>query len=331
MAGGSHEAMKKHKFKFNQRTLQYERHKTKWTTRLLWGFAWLSTAVVFGIAFHTVMNSLFPSSREAKLQREIDKLQDEYVSVQKALELLNDEADYLAKVDDNIYRQIMEAEPISQAVREAGYGGRDYYARYAGYDNSELMISIDSTIERIKRKLYIQSLSYDELKSLIARKSEMLASIPAIQPISNKDLTRAASGFGYRIHPIYKTVKFHEGLDFTAPQGTEIYATGDGTVIRADAKYHGYGNMVAIDHGYGYETRYAHMSRFIVREGQKVKRGELIGYVGSTGLSTSPHCHYEVLKDGQKVNPVNYFYSDLTAEEYARLVEIANQPNQSFD
>lgn len=323
--------MEKHKYKFNRRTLEYERHKVKWTTRLIWGFAWLSTAVVFGILFHMVMTTLFPTSEEVKLQREIAKLTEEYDDLRQELELISDEADYLARMDDKIYRQIMEAEPIPRAIREAGYGGRDFRSKYAGYDNTQLMVGIDSTIQKIKRKLYVQSLSYDELEKLIEKKSEMLACIPAIQPISNKDLTRAASGFGYRIHPIYKTVKFHEGLDFTAKQGTEIYATGDGVVIKADNKNHGYGNLVAIDHGYGYETRYAHMSRFIVREGQKVKRGELIGYVGSTGLSTSPHCHYEVLKNGDKVNPVNYFFNDLSADEYARLVEIANQPNQSLD
>lgn len=323
--------MEKHRYKFNRRTLEYERHKVKWTTRLLWGFAWLSTAVVFGVVFHSVMNTLFPTATEVRLNREISRLQDEYKGLESDLQLITEEADYLAQMDDKIYRQIMEAEPIPRAVREAGYGGRDFRSKYAGYDNTALMAGIDSTIQKIKRKLYVQSLSYDELQDLISRKSEMLACIPAIQPISNKDLTRAASGFGYRIHPIYKTVKFHEGLDFTAKKGTEIYATGDGTVIKADAENHGYGNLVAIDHGYGYETRYAHMTRFIVRVGQKVKRGELIGYVGSTGLSTSPHCHYEVLKDGDKVNPVNYFFNDLSASEYARLVQIANQPNQSLD
>lgn len=323
--------MAKHKYKFNRRTLEYERHRVKWTTRLMWGFAWLSTAVLFGIVFHLAITSLFPTSREVRLQREIAKLKDEYSTFKEGMDLISDEVDYLARMDDKIYRQIMEAEPIPRAVREAGYGGRDLRAQYAGYDNTKLMVDMDSSLQKIKRKLYIQSISYDELQELIGRKGEMLACIPAIQPISNKDLTRAASGFGYRIHPIYKTVKFHEGLDFTAPKGTEIYATGDGVVIKADNKNHGYGNLVAINHGYGYETRYAHMTRSIVNEGQKVKRGELIGYVGSTGLSTSPHCHYEVLKNGEKVNPVNFFYNDLSAEDYGRLVEIANQPNQSLD
>lgn len=277
------------------------------------------------------MTSLFPTRNEVRLERELAKLNDQYDKFQRSLDLVSGEVDYLAKMDDKVYRQIMEAEPIPRAVREAGYGGRDVYAQYAGYDNTALMVGIDSTIEKLKRKLYVQSVSYDELQELIEKKSEMLAAIPAIQPISNKDLTRAASGFGYRVHPIYKTVKFHEGLDFTAPRGTEVYATGDGVVISADRKNSGYGNLVKIRHGYGYETRYAHLSRFACRSGQKVKRGELIGYVGSTGLSTSPHLHYEVLKNGDKVNPVNFFYNDLNAEEYARLVEIANQPNQSLD
>jgi len=321
----------KRKYKFNPRTLDYERHHVKWYTRLFRGFAWLSTAVLFGVAFHLSISALFPSQKELKYERELSKLKDQYKNFQHGLDLINKEVDYLAMMDDKIYRQIMEAEPVPRAVRQAGYGGRDVFSHYAGYDNSTLMISIDSAVERIKRQLYVQSVSYDQLQDLMSRKSEMLAAIPAIQPISNKDLTRAASGFGYRVHPIYKTVKFHEGLDFTAPRGTEVYATGDGIVIKADNENHGYGNMVAIEHGYGYETRYAHMTRFVVRLGQRVKRGELIGYVGSTGLSTSPHLHYEVLKNGTKVNPVNFFYNDLTAAEYAKLVEIANRSNQSLD
>lgn len=186
-------------------------------------------------------------------------------------------------------------------------------------------------LELIRRQMVVQSKSFDEITHLVQNKEKLLAHTPSIQPVSNKDLERIASGFGWRIHPIYKFAKFHEGLDFTAPKGTDVFATADGTVVQSDNNSSGFGNVIVIDHGYGYKTRYAHLSAFKVRAGQKVKRGELIGLVGNSGLSTAPHLHYEVEKNNERVDPINFFYTDLTAEEYARMIELANKSNQSYD
>jgi murein DD-endopeptidase MepM/ murein hydrolase activator NlpD len=273
----------------------------------------------------------FDSPEERYLQHELEKMEFEYDLMAKELDGMNEVLAELQRRDDKIYRVIFEADPIPASQRKGGFGGTNYLKRYEGYDNEDLMKEVASKLEQLKSKLVVQSKSYDELNKLIRSKEEMLASIPAIQPVSNKDLTRLASGYGYRIHPIYKTMKFHGGVDFTAPQGTEVYATGDGVVVEANSRNRGYGNMVVIDHGFGYKTRYAHLFQMAVQAGQKIKRGELIGYVGTTGLSTAPHLHYEVLKDERMINPVNFFFNDLSAEEYALLIDIANMSNQSFD
>jgi len=237
----------------------------------------------------------------------------------------------LQEKDDKIYRMIFEAPPIPSSMREVGSGGTKQFKELEDYNNTELMITTHQKLEKIRRQIYIQSTSYDEIEDMIENKTKMLASLPAIQPISNKDLRRMASGYGYRIDPVYKTRKMHHGMDFTAPTGTEIYATGDGVVERAKWNRMGYGYHVIINHGYGYQTLYAHMSKIIAKPGKKVKRGELIGLIGNTGKSTAPHLHYEVHKDNIKINPVYYYYNDLTPEEYDRMIELASRHGQSFD
>ena len=226
---------------------------------------------------------------------------------------------------------IFEADPIPSSIRKAGFGGVNRYKDIRNFSNAELVIEAAKKADKLSKQLYIQSKSFDEVIDLVKNKADMLASIPAIQPIANKDLGRVASGYGYRIHPIYKTRKFHTGMDFTAPQGTPIYATGDGKIAKVRRSRRGYGNHVIVDHGYGYQTLYAHMTKYIVYRGQKVKRGEIIGYVGSTGTSVAPHLHYEVIKNKRKINPVNYYYNDLSPEEYEKMLEISSQNNQSFD
>ena len=233
--------------------------------------------------------------------------------------------------DNTIYRVIFEAEPIPVSIREAGYGGVDRYNKLRDYYNADLIVDVTKKVDQLSKQLYVQSKSYDEVWQLVKNKANMLSSIPAIQPVSNKDMTRVASGYGWRIHPIYKTEKLHTGMDFTAPVGTEIYATGNGTVVKVEKDGRGYGNNVIINHGYGYQTLYGHMSKFSVRPGQKVKRGDLIGSVGNTGTSTGPHLHYEVHKNGNPVNPVNFYYNDLSPEEYAKMLEISSQAGQAFD
>ena len=254
----------------------------------------------------------------------------QYEVMQDKMNQVNAVLKDLQERDANIYRVVFEADPISNDIRNAGIGGIDRYESLRDYDNSELMIKGSAQLDKLASALYVQAKSFKELETMAESKSEMLASIPAIQPLSGKNLRRGISGFGSRIHPIYKIRKMHSGIDFSAPTGTSVYATGNGKVTKTDSD-HGYGRHIEIDHGYGYKTLYAHLSKFAVRKGKRVKRGDLIGYVGNTGASTGPHLHYEVLKNNRSVNPVNFFYNDLTPREYAEMLKVASQVNQSFD
>jgi murein DD-endopeptidase MepM/ murein hydrolase activator NlpD len=253
-----------------------------------------------------------------KLNRDVDQMLDRLGDVEQR--------------DDGIYRAVLGAEPIDKSIRNAGVGGSDRYADIREKDilDKENVINLYEKVDRLRRKIYIESKSQDELVKLADNKEKLFAAIPAIQPISNKQLMALASGFGMRTHPIYKVRKMHSGIDFAASIGTPIYATADGKVVTVDVKFSGYGKLVEVDHGFGYRTRYAHMHEFAVRPGQNVKRGDLIGYVGNTGLSTAPHLHYEVLINGAQVDPVHYFYNDLSAGEYEKILELASVENQSL-
>ncbi len=292
---------------------------------------WLATALVFSAAIIALAYQFLDSPKEKQLKRELSTMSLQYDILQQRMELASGVLKELQHNDDNIYRVIFEADPIPSTVRQAGYGGVNKYKALEGYDNSELMVETTKRLDRIMKQVYVQSKSFDEVFELAKNKKELLASIPGIQPIANKDLTRIASGYGYRIHPIYKTSIMHTGIDFTAPIGTEIYSTGNGVVQKVEREGRGYGNNVVINHGFGYETLYAHMSKIAVRQGQRVVRGDIIGYVGSTGSSTGPHCHYEVIKNGSKIDPINYFFNDLTSEQYEKVLEISSKYNQSFD
>ncbi|MCB0764698.1 MAG: M23 family metallopeptidase, partial [Flavobacteriales bacterium] len=230
-----------------------------------------------------------------------------------------------------IYRVIFEADPLPETMRNAGSGGVNRYKDLRGFGSSDVVIDTRKRLDKLTRQLLVQSRSLDEVAALVLRKQEMLAAIPAVQPIPNEDLTATAGGFGMRIHPIHKIPKFHAGMDFTAKQGTPIYATGDGRVTFADYSTNGYGLHVIVDHGFDYETLYAHLSELKVRNGQKVKRGDVIGLVGNTGLSAGPHLHYEVHKGGEAVDPANYYFNDLDAAEYARMMELSRNAGQSLD
>lgn len=323
--------MPKAKYYFNTHSLKYEKVVTSVGKKLLRVLGWVATALVFSAVTLLIAYSYIDSPKEKQLRREIGELTLQYEILQQRANQSEAVLNELEYNDDNIYRVIFEAEPIPASVRNAGYGGINKYRSLEGYDNSELMIETTKKIDKLAKQLYIQSKSYDEIFDLAKNKMQMLASIPAIQPVSNKDLTRIASGFGYRIHPIYKTSIMHSGLDFTAPVGTEIYATGNGVVSRVEFDGRGYGNNVIISHGYGYETLYGHMSKINVRQGQKINRGDIIGLVGSTGTSTGPHLHYEVIKNQAKINPINFFYNDLSPDEYEKMLVISSQYNQSFD
>lgn len=322
--------MKKVKYYYNPSTLRFERIERTVGSVALRAFVFLCAAAVFAVLIVVAAFTWIDSPEDKFHKAEISRLKLEYDLMAQELDTMRYVLEKLQERDNNIYRVIFEAEPVSGSVRMAGIGGSERYRRLNNYENGRVMKRNLTKLETLKRQLVAQSRSYDEIAKMIADKEAMLQHIPAIQPVSNVDLTRVASGYGYRIHPIYKTRKLHEGIDFTAPTGTDVYATGDGVITKA-GRMRGYGNVVEIAHGYGYRTRYAHLSGFNCRVGQRIRRGEVLGYVGNTGLSTAPHLHYEVLNDGVKVDPINYFYNDLSDEEYAKVIELANKANQSFD
>ncbi len=294
-------------------------------------FVFLSASAFFAAIMLIAFFNFFDSPKEKMLIRELDNMVLQYELMNEKLSQVSAVLDNVQDRDDNIYRVIFEADPIPSNIRKAGIGGVNRYEKLEGYNNSELIISTAQKLDKISKQLYIQSKSFDEVIEMATKKSDMLASIPAIQPVTNKELKRLSSGYGRRIDPYYKKPKFHYGVDFSAPKGTPIYATGNGTVKKTKKSRRGFGNHIVIEHGYGYESLYAHMQKYTVRRGQKVKRGDLIGYVGNSGKSTAPHLHYEVHKDGKKVNPAYYFHNDLTPEDFDRMLELAAQENQSFD
>lgn len=292
---------------------------------------WMSGGALYAALVLFVAYSFIDSPKERMLKRELLQMQFNF-------DLLNDKLDQLTTVmnelqdrDDNIYRVIFEAEPIPGALRKAGFGGADRYAKLEGYSNSEILIETTQKLDKITGQMVVQSKSYDEVFEMAKNKASFLMAMPAIQPISNKDLKRLSSYFGYRMDPFYKVMKFHEGVDFSAPIGTEIYATGNGEVSKIVKSKRAYGNSVTIDHGFGYESFYAHCNKLLVKEGQKVQRGQVIAYVGNTGKSTAPHLHYEVRKNSRPVDPINFFFNDITPEEYELILERSERPSQTLD
>lgn len=323
--------MAKVKYFYNPETCTYERVRVKPLDIVLNLSVFLTLAVVLAIVFTMVYGRIYKSEQEITLREENQQLLEHYNLLNRELTDVQNILEEIQKRDNNVYRVIFEAPPIATSVRKAGSGGTNKYKDWLkkGLKKEKLIINTAEKIDELKRRMYVQSKSYDEIAQLVKNKTQMLACMPAIQPLSNKGLTRLTSGFGLRVHPIYKVGQFHPGIDFAAPQGTPIYATADGQVHKAEYES-GYGNHVIIDHGYGYKTLYGHMVNHNVKAGQKVKRGECIGFVGSTGFSTAPHVHYEVIYKGEHVNPVYFFFKDLTAEEYEKILELANKENQSL-
>jgi murein DD-endopeptidase MepM/ murein hydrolase activator NlpD len=322
--------MSKIKYRFNKHSLTYEKVGLSWTKVAYKLLSYLAIGTVFAAATVFIAFTYFDSPKEKMQKREIEWMAYQYQMLNKKLEQVEGVLGDIKNRDDNVYRMIFEADPIPDDVRKAGFGGVDRYKELEGYENSKLISTTTQRLDQLSKQLYIQSKSFDEIVSLAKNKEQMLSCIPAIQPISNKDLKHEPSGFGMRMHPIYKYEKFHAGMDFTANVGTPIYATGDGAVILAEYGS-GYGNHVMVNHGYGYQTLYGHMEKMAVRVGQKVKRGELLGYVGNSGLSAGPHVHYEVHKNHNQVNPINFYYCDLSPEEYKKLIDISARASQSFD
>ena len=323
--------MKKIKYFYNTNSLRYEKLETPLRVKLLRIFAFLAAAIVTAAIISFFAFRFVGSPNEKLLSLENERLQDKYHQLNDQVKVTQEQMSELVKRDNEVYRAIFEANPIPDSARARALAQEQEIARVENMRSADLVNSIINSLNTLGHYITAQKKSYAEIDNLLKNKEQLLVSTPAIQPVSNKDLTRVASGFGYRIDPIYKTVKLHAGLDFAAPQGTPIYATANGTVTVAGNTGNGYGNHVVINHGYGYETLYGHMVKVKARVGQQIKRGEVIGYVGSTGKSTGPHCHYEVHKNGQKIDPVYFFYNDLSPEQYDLLLKRAAAANQSFD
>lgn len=322
------------KYYYDPETCRYEKLTVSWFDRVLNVMYFLFLSVLVGIGFGFLFLNVFENDKLSRLQKERKELEIHYKLIDKKMEETYDILASLQDRDDDIYRVIFEAEPIPADVREAGYGGVEHYKDLLdkGLENEKLIVGTHKKLDKLRKQMYIQTKSYDELVSLIKNKEALLASIPAILPI-NRNYFRFSSGYGMRTDPIYKTLKFHAGLDFAARRGTKIYATGQAQVVKVGRSkgFAGYGNIVLLDHGYGYQTLYAHLSDVSVKRGQRVNRGDEIGKVGNTGKSTGPHLHYEVIKNGKKINPVNFFFNDLTPEQYEVMLEQSTQVTQTLD
>jgi hypothetical protein len=316
---------------FNQLTQNFEVLETPKSRKVLRFFLVLLALLGVAFLFAVLLFTFFKSPKEKSQARELEYMKLQY-------EILNDRLDNMEILltdmeqrDNNLYRVMFETDPIPRSVRRSGFSDADRYAGLYGYMNSNLVVNAARKLDVISSQMYHQSVSYDTLFALARNKSDMLAHIPAIFPLKEMEIKYISSYFGYRPDPIYKIEKLHTGIDFSAQMGTEAYATGDGVVSDVEKGHWGYGNMVTIDHGYGYKTRYAHLQKAAVRKGQQVKRGQLIGFIGNTGKTTGVHLHYEVLKNDTPINPINFFYNDLTPDEYEQILEQSTLPTQTMD
>lgn len=323
--------MAKVKYYYDHDTLSYRKIERKKGTTATYAFMFLLAAALFGFFFVAIGSYFFESPKERELARELENMKLQYELIDKRMDDAMAALQNVEERDNAIYRLYFEANPIPEEQRRAGFGGVNRYKRFEGFDNSTLIKENNKQLDILEKAIVVQSKSLDEIAILAEDKEKFLAAIPAIQPVRNEDLTRMASGYGYRSDPFTKVRKFHYGMDFTSPRGTPIYATGDGVVTRADNGASGYGKHIRIDHGYGYVSLYAHLYNYNVRVNQRVKRGDVIGFVGSTGRSQAPHLHYEVFKDKERINPINFYYGNLSPEEFSELLEAASLENQSLD
>jgi murein DD-endopeptidase MepM/ murein hydrolase activator NlpD len=324
--------MSKIKYYYDTETCKFERLKTSRSDLIINTLGFLILSFVFAVGLMFAYSYLFQSPREQYLTRENKQMSFYYKLMHKEMQEMDEVLTSLQEKDDQVYRSIFESKPVSSSLRNSGIGNMEIYNTLLEKDLSrqDLILSTMDKLNKLKKKAYVQSKSYEEILALAKQKTALLAGMPAIQPMSNPNLTKLVSGFGFRMHPIYKVRLMHTGVDFSAARGTPVYATGDGVIIVTARNAGGYGNEIEVDHGFGYVTKYAHLESFKVTIGQKVKRGELIGYSGSSGAATAPHLHYEVIHDGVKVNPVHYFFKDLNAEQYKKILQLAEQENQSL-
>jgi murein DD-endopeptidase MepM/ murein hydrolase activator NlpD len=325
--------MAKVKYYFDYKTLSYIPIIKSRTLQVSNFILFILSAIIFGIfsLFILLNSNIISTPKEIIQDRELENYALQYDLMNLKLNQIENVLENVQERDNNLYRVYFEASPIPQSQRIVGFGGINRYKNLEGFENSEIIVDASKRLDILSKQLVVQSKSLDEIEYLASNKVDLLSAIPSIQPIRNKDLKRLASGYGYRSDPFTKKPRMHWGMDFTAPKGTPVYATGDGLVKRADNRASGYGKHIRVDHGFGYVSLYAHMNKFQVKRGQKVKRGEIIGYVGNTGRSAGPHLHYEVFKDGKKINPLNFYYGNLSSEEFDILLNLASQENQSLD
>ena len=325
--------MSKVKYYYDPETLSYRQIPRKRGRKFRNFLLFIAASFLFGFAglFILLNSDVVDTPKELSQARELQHYELQFKLFNKKLDQLEEVLGNIEERDNQIYRLYFEADPIPKEQRKAGFGGVNRYKSLEGFDNSKMLINTARSLDILQKQLVIQSKSLDEVAKLAKEKEKLLASIPAIQPVSNEDLSRMASGYGWRSDPFTKARKFHWGMDFTSPRGTPVYATGDGTVVQADNLAAGYGNHIRIEHGYGYVSLYAHLSEYKIRRGQKVKRGDLIGFVGSSGRSQAPHLHYEIFKNGERINPINFYYGSLSAKEFEAMLTMANQENQSLD
>lgn len=323
--------MGRKKYIYNPQTLDFEEYtpsKSRKTSSCLF---FIITAGILGYFAMMLVNNVVGTPKERLMAREIEFMKLQYDIINDKIETIDGFLAEMQDRDDNIYRMIFEAEPIPTSVRKAGYGGTDRYDAMNGYDNSSIVKETTKKIDMLESQLNVQSKSFDDVYNMAKNKAKMLACIPAIMPVKDVDIYRISSHYGYRTDPFYKVQKLHCGIDFSGPIGTHIYSTGDGIVEKVTLGNNGYGNNIIINHGYGYKTRYAHINKTHVKVGQKVKRGEYIADMGNSGKSTAPHLHYEVIKSDKAINPVNFFYNDLTPEEYDKIIELSERPSMTMD
>ncbi|MDG1429903.1 MAG: M23 family metallopeptidase [Crocinitomicaceae bacterium] len=323
--------MSKQQYKYNPDNLSYEEVKVSLGRRVLKMLLFIAPSLVVGLLLSLFFTRQIDSPSEKRLLADLDLTKVELERLQDNMALCNEVLDVIEGRDEDLYRNVLYADEFPEELRRMGTGGSDKYEHLKGVTNDELLRSTSNSMDKLEKRLNAQSMSFRELLKLVKNKEKMITCIPSIQPVRNSDLKRAISGFGWRIDPIYKTRHMHTGMDFTAKRGTDVHATGDGYVEEIENKRWGYGKCIIINHGYGYKTRYAHLSGFKVKKGDKIKRGQLIGLVGSTGRSTGPHLHYEVEKNGEKVNPIGYYHSDLTPAQYEELLKASENSHKALD
>ncbi|UPS91936.1 MULTISPECIES: M23 family metallopeptidase [unclassified Bizionia] len=323
--------MSKVKYYYDSETLSYRKIERRKRRTFKYIGLFILAAGLFGFLTMFITSQYIESPQEKALKRELSNMQLQYQLLNKKMDQAQLVLEDVANRDNHIYRLYFETNPIPDEQRRAGFGGVNRYKNLEGFDNSKLIIESNKRIDMLQKQIVVQSKSLDEIAKLAEEKEKLLEAIPAIQPVSNEDLTRMASGYGYRTDPFTKVRKFHYGMDFTAPRGTPVYASGDGVVTRADSQSSGYGKHIRIDHGFGYVSLYGHLYKYNVKKNQKVKRGDLIGFVGNTGRSSGAHLHYEIFKDDERINPLNFYYGNLSAEEFDELLKHATLENQSLD